>query len=320
MLYWDVERLLDLTIMPVSIPQIIQYQGSKRLLAPLILQYFPKHARKLWEPFSGMAAITIAAAKQRKADTYHLNDINMPLVKILQATVERPQQLLDEYTIIWEEQVSYSGGAEQHFYKIRDEFNTGRQDAARLLYLIARCVKGAVRYGSDGKFNQSPDKRRHGTKPSLLRSRLYEISALLCGKTTFSAVDYREIFEQAEPGDLVYMDPPDQGVSNVRDKRYFSGVPREEFAIALEILNRKKINFLISYDGSCGDKTYGEELPAELGCHKILLHAGYSSQATLLGRKEETVEALYVSQELYREYSMSAIVARQPELNFECAI
>ena len=306
--------------MPLSIPQIVQYQGSKRLLAPLILQYFPEHVQKLWEPFSGMAAITIAAAKRGKADRYHLNDINLPLVRILKETIENPQRLLTEYAEIWEEQFVCSDGSEKHFYKIREEFNSGKQDAARLLYLIARCVKGAVRYGSDGKFNQSPDKRRHGTKPSMLRSRLFEVSSLLNGRTTFSAVDYREIFEQASTGDLIYMDPPYQGVSNVRDKRYFSGVSLDEFATSLEILNRKKIDFLVSYDGSCGDKSYGEELPSELGCHKILLHAGYSSQATLLGRKEETIEALYVSQELYRKISKTTMVPRQPELNLEFAV
>lgn len=106
----------------------------------------------------------------------------------------------------------------------------------------------------------------------------------------------------------------------MRDKRYFSGVSLDEFATSLEILNRKKIDFLVSYDGSCGDKSYGEELPSELGCHKILLHAGYSSQATLLGRKEETIEALYVSQELYRKISKTTMVPRQPELNLEFAV
>ncbi len=300
--------------------QIVQYQGSKRLLAPLILRYFPEHVRKLWEPFAGMAAITIAAAQNGKADSFHLNDINSALVKILQEAVENPQNLLEAYTAIWEEQFAFASGPEKHFYMIREEFNKGQQDAARLLYLIARCVKGAVRYGKDGKFNQSPDKRRHGTKPSILCPRLFGVSALLRGRTTFSAVDYHEILEQACTGDLVYMDPPYQGVSNVRDNRYFSGVSREEFAEALESLNRKKVDFLVSYDGQCGTRAYGEELPKELGCHKIMIHAGSSSQATLLGRNEETIEALYVSSDLDRKILISTLETRHPELKLEYAI
>ena len=305
--------------MQKNIPQIVQYQGSKRLLAPKNLNYFPQNIHKLWEPFSGMGAVTIAAAHQRKASSYHLNDINIPLVKILQSAIETPEHLFEEYSKVWNEQFLFCGGSIQHFYKIRDEFNNGDDSAAKLLYLIARCVKGSVRYGSNGKFNQSPDKRRNGTKPSTLLLRLYGISSLLKDKTNFSAVDYREIFEMAKEGDLIYMDPPYQGVSNVRDNRYFSGLSFEEFAQSLELLNRKNIDFLVSYDGNCGEKSYGRDLPVELECKKILLAAGFSSQATLLGRKEVTHEALYISRNLAKKCELSVIPA-QPKLGLGFAV
>ncbi|MDR2934870.1 MAG: DNA adenine methylase, partial [Candidatus Adiutrix sp.] len=41
-------------------PHIVQYQGSKRILAPQILKYMPRQFNRLFEPFAGMAAITIA--------------------------------------------------------------------------------------------------------------------------------------------------------------------------------------------------------------------------------------------------------------------
>lgn len=173
-----------------------------------------------------------------------------------------------------------------------------------MLYLLARCVKGAVRYGKNGNFNQSPDKRRHGTNPKTLKNNIWAISQLLKGKTSFTALDYREIFEMARPGDLVYMDPPYQGVSNVRDNRYFSGVPFDEFAKAIEVLNRKGVDYLISYDGECGGKEYGEELPASLGCKKVLLNAGVSSQSVLLGKKSTTFEALYISEKLIPAFEL----------------
>ena len=55
---------------------------------------------------------------------------------------------------------------------------------------------------------------------------------------------------------------------------------------------------VISYDGECGGKEYGEELPASLGCKKVLLNAGVSSQSVLLGKKSTTFEALYISENL----------------------
>jgi len=279
-------------------PHIVQYQGSKRILAPQIMQYMPKRFNRLLEPFSGMAAISIAVAQSGQTEEYYINDLNEPLINMLKTAIETPHALIESYTALWNKQFDYGAEHVRHFYDVREQFNAGDESPENMLYLLARCVKGAVRYGKDGKFNQSPDKRRHGTNPRNIESNVYAVSSLLKGKSTFSALDYREVFEMAQPGDLVYMDPPYQGVTNTRDNRYFSGVPFAEFAEALELLNNKDVDFLISYDGECGGKAYGEELPAELGCKKMLLNAGTSSQATLLGRKEITFEALYVSRNL----------------------
>lgn len=58
------------------------------------------------------------------------------------------------------------------------------------------------------------------------------------------------------------------------------------------------MDYLISYDGVCGGKEYGENLPESLGCKKIMLNAGLSSQAVLLGKRSTTFEALYISESL----------------------
>ena len=100
------------------------------------------------------------------------------------------------------------------------------------------------------------------------------------------------------------MDPPYQVFTNVRDNRYFAGVPFEEFSQAIETLNRKGVDYLISYDGTCGGKEYGEELPESLHCKKVMLNAGVSSQSLLLGKKSITFEALYVSEALIPVYNM----------------
>ena len=127
---------------------------------------------------------------------------------------------------------------------------------------------------------------------------------MLNGKTLFSTLDYHDVLEAAKPGDLVYMDPPYQGVTNVRDNRYFAGVPFDEFVQAIETLNEKGVDYIISYDGACGGKEYGEELPKNLHCKKIMLNAGISSQALLLGKKSITFEALYVSKKLIPIFDM----------------
>ena len=283
-------------------PHIVQYQGSKRILAPQILRFIPSNFNRLVEPFAGMAAITIAVAKQNRADNYLVNDLNSPLVEILKSAIETPNELITQYTKVWNEQFSYPSGSVGHYYKVREDFNKGQQTPANMLYLLARCVKGSVRYGNNGQFNQSPDKRRNGTSPQTLKANVMAISYYLKGKTSFRSRDYREVLEEAREGDVVYMDPPYQGVSNVRDSRYYSGIEFYDFVEAVDDLNRRGIDFLISYDGKCGDKQYGVDLPEELGLQKVLLNAGLSSQSMLLGKKEITYEALYVSKGLQQRF------------------
>ncbi len=281
-----------------NVPHIVQYQGSKRILAPQILRFMPNKFNRLIEPFAGMAAISVAVAYENRTDNFFINDLNAPLVRMLQFAIEHPQELINAYSKVWEEQFLYGNDHAQHFYVVRERFNKGEETPENMLYLLARCVKGSVRYGKNGKFNQSPDKRRHGTNPKTLAPNVYSISRLMNGKATFSSLDYHDVLEMSQPGDLVYMDPPYQGVSNVRDNRYFAGVPFDEFAESIKILERKGVDYLISYDGECGGKEYGEELPSSLHCRKFMLNAGLSSQALLLGKKSTTFEALYISETL----------------------
>jgi DNA adenine methylase len=72
----------------------------------------------------------------------------------------------------------------------------------------------------------------------------------------------------------------------------------DDFVLALEQLNQRGVAFAISYDGKRGSKTFGHTLPEELGLKRIEIEVGRSSQATLLGREEITVESLYLSPNL----------------------
>ena len=256
-----------------SIPHPIQYQGSKRNLAPVILRYVPKNVNWLIEPFSGSAAISIAVAARQIAKSYLINDLNKPLAELLRLIVDSPSETASFYEDIWNEQHSDSV---EHYYRVRADFNR-TQDPRLFLYLLARCVKGSVRYNADGMFNQSPDKRRHGTRPKTMRANILGVSTLLKGKAEFSSLDYREVLAGARPTDLVYMDPPYQGVCGERDSRYYSGIYHADFVSALEELNSREIPYIVSYDGRRGDKTFGEILPASLELTHIELEAGRSS-------------------------------------------
>lgn len=277
--------------MPKTIPHPIPYQGSKRRLATAILSHVPadRYAR-LVEPFAGSAAVTLAAAVRDIFPSYIIGDALEPLIGLWDIVINDPTDVAEQYSILWHRERAKPIEA---FYEIRSEFNVDR-NPAKLLYLLARCVKNAVRFNPSGEFNQSPDKRRKGTRPESMKAELFAAHRILAGRATAVHGDFMELFLSAQDGDFFYLDPPYQGTSEGRDQRYIAGVSRARMIEALTILNEKEIPFILSYDGSCGERNYGEPLP-ETVAHRILLDVGRSSQATLNGRDDVTVESLYVS-------------------------
>ena len=85
------------------------------------------------------------------------------------------------------------------------------------------------------------------------------------------------------------------GTSTGSDRRYQQSLARARLVEEARALMSRNIPFALSYDGRVGQRTYGASLEAELGLVPRWLDAGVSSQATLLGAHERTVEALYTS-------------------------
>jgi DNA adenine methylase len=274
----------------VSAPHPIPYQGSKRLLAAAILRHATP-ARRLVEPFAGSAAITLAAAAGGLASRFVIADRLAPLADLWRAIVEQPAATARRYERLWRAQAADPAA---HFAAVRDRFNRDG-DPVRLLYLLARCVKNAVRFNAAGAFNQAPDHRRRGMHPDRMRRQIARAAGLLAGRSEILAADFTEVLAGAGPDDLVYLDPPYQGVSGRRDPRYVAGVDLPRLIDTLEEMNRRQVRYLLSFDGWTGEKHHGAPLPGELRLHRVLLAAGRSSQATLSGRVADTVESLYLS-------------------------
>lgn len=275
----------------MKIPHPIPYQGSKRNLADQILRMFPDNFDNLIEPFAGSAAITIASAYYFKANRFIINDINQPLISLWETIINNPKSMVKSYHDIWHGQ---HGNEEEYYYQIRDKFNDTKQPEY-LLFLLAKCVKAAVRYNAQGGFNQSPDKRRLGRNPQMMRDDILRVSQLLKGKIECYSQDYQNILDLATDNDLVYMDPPYQGTGLNGGFNYAGNIEFDNFVVSLFDLNNRNVPFILSYDGRTGNKTYGNPLPDNLNLTKIEINAGRSSQATLLSRNEITYEAVFLS-------------------------
>ena len=277
-----------------DVPQPIPYQGSKRQIAPTILHHFPASIPRLVEPFAGSAAMSIAVAARRRPARFWINDAHSPLIQLWREIIHRPEGIADRYTHLWNDQI---GREREYFNEVRKHFND-QHEPADFLYLLARCVKAAIRYNAAGEFNNTPDNRRKGARPPAMRQRISLASDLLRRRTRLTSWDYKKVLNDCTKDDLVYMDPPYQGVCGHRDHRYLPKVDHDEFCDELSKLHDRNIMFAVSYDGRTGTKTYGEPLPGFLKLNQLEIHAGRSTQATLLGRSDITYESLYLSSAL----------------------
>lgn len=276
------------------IPHPIPYQGSKRALAPLILPHLPRRCRRLYEPFAGSAAVSLAMAHANRAEVFVLNDAYAPLIHLWRTMLRGPAVLARAYERLWTQGAADPAAS---YLAVRERFNRSPSPAA-LLYLLARCTKNAVRFNKAGHFNQAADPRRLGTRPARMAASLDAAARLLAWRSQLYALDYEDVLSVATSADAVYLDPPYQGTSQGKDHRYIAGLDRDRFVRVLEDLRRRGVPFAVSFDGRTGEKHHGEPLPRDLGLRRIALVAGRSAQATLLGRDEQTVESLYLSPEL----------------------
>lgn len=273
------------------LPHAIPYQGSKRSLAPLIARYIPGNVNTWFEPFAGSAAMTIYAAHHNLAKRFVIADSLEPMADLWRAIVNQPEKVARGYDALWRGQTPLDP---TYFNRVRENYNN-THEPVELLYLICRCVKNAVRFNSAGRFTQSVDKRRLGMKPEKMSASLFAISRLLRGRTEIRDGDWLATTVDALPGDFIYMDPPYVGTSIGRDKRYHAQLTQNEVVSGLEGLLGRELTFALSYDGRTGDKIYTDPLPMSLGLTHLHLHAGVSSQATLVGAPAETIESLYLS-------------------------
>ena len=271
-------------------PNPFPYQGSKRRIAPEILRHLPGSVPRLVEPFAGSAALSIAYASRQGASRFWINDAHEPLAALWGEILDRPEQLASRYAFLWNDQ----RGREREYYDdVRSRFNS-IHDPADFLYLLARCVKASVRYNANGEFNNTPDtvaweraRRRSGAGSSGFGAPT--------GQGPCDFMGLPGVLRDCSDTDLVYMDPPYQGVSGSRDQRYSLSVDHDRFHDELADLTSRGVMFAVSYDGRTGTKRFGRTLPRSLGLVHLEILAGRSTQATLLGRQEVTYESLYLS-------------------------
>lgn len=113
-----------------------------------------------------------------------------------------------------EEGEKLRAGGEDFYYAVRERFNA-RPTSLDFLFLNRSCFNGVMQFNRYGKFNVP-----YGHKPerfaqayvTKITNQIRRISeAISACDWTFAAADFRQTLASAQPGDLVYADPPYAG-------------------------------------------------------------------------------------------------------------
>ena len=103
----------------------------------------------------------------------------------------------------------------EYYYRIRNLDRTQArlsdvERAARTVYLNKTCYNGLYRVNSKGQFNVPMGGYKN---PKILYRGVLEAASLALQNAWVEVKDFREVVDLAQPGDLVYFDPPYDPVS-----------------------------------------------------------------------------------------------------------
>jgi DNA adenine methylase len=221
---------------------ILKWAGGKRKLLPDIIGLFPRDygGRRYHEPFFGGGAVFFQINPREGS----INDINPKLVNFYKVVRDQPGELIDQA-----KEYNYE---EEEYYTLRDRFNEPDlpkvEEAALLLYLNRTGFNGLYRVNSKGEFNVPFG--RYSNPTIVLEKRIRKARKVLRNMEIFNK-DFSYILEYANPGDLVYFDPPYQPVSDTANFTNYSpeGFDLDEQVRLREIcegLDDKGVLFVLS--------------------------------------------------------------------------
>jgi len=182
-----------------KIRSFLKWAGNKYNCLDEVLSFFPEKAKRFIEPFTGSAAVFLNV----HYDSYLLAEANKDLVSLFHHIKREGEPFIDFCQTFF----TPDNNKEEQYYIYREQFNKLTHSAlksALFLYLNRHGYNGLCRYNSKGGFNV-PFGRY--IKPYFPRAEM-QYFFYKSQKAEFIENDFRKTFKLAEPGDLIYCDPP----------------------------------------------------------------------------------------------------------------
>ncbi len=195
---------------PPLVPPL-KCQGIKTKLVGEISALAGTRGFHRWvEPFCGSCAVAFNVQPKKAL----LSDSNIHIIRLYQEIQSGNLTAATANSFLTEEGDKLRMEGEAYYYAVRERFNV-RPTSLDFLFLNRSCFNGVMRFNRSGKFNvpygHKPERfaRAYVTKITNQIRRISEVISSF--DWTFASTDFRQTLESAEPGDLIYADPPYAG-------------------------------------------------------------------------------------------------------------
>ncbi len=197
----------------------MKWAGGKAQIIPEISSALPREFKRYFEPFLGGGAVFFS----RSPSLSTISDANLELVNAYRVIRDDLESLLRLLSVLQKQRIS-----RKLYNKIRKlvpEHLPPPKQAARFIFLNKTCYNGLYRVNKNGRFNVPFGK--YSRMPRLYnKENLVSIRELL-KRAEIMCANYEVPLEQAQKGDLVYLDPP---YSVEPDTAGFTSYTKESFS------------------------------------------------------------------------------------------
>lgn len=200
---------LKLSELPAPRP-ILKWAGGKTQLLRELTDLIPKKFKTYHEPFFGGGALFFNLQPEKA----FISDINPELSNLYFQVAHHVEDVIEALA-------NYKNDSEA-FYECRSldwKVLSPSEAAARTIYLNKTCFNGLYRVNKKGQFNTPFG---HYKNPNICDISALHAASINLANATFLCSDYKKsLYENAKPGDLVFLDPPYLPISPYSDfKRY----------------------------------------------------------------------------------------------------
>lgn len=188
----------------------LKWVGGKSQIIEKIKENLPREYNRYFEPFLGGGAVFFKAIPWDKQAV--LSDINGNLVGAFSDIKANFDEVIFEINNLINGYKNLSPkGMERFYYDRRDEYNSIRTPSASikrtalLIFLNKTCYNGVYRENSKGEFNVPIG---YKTLRNIFNNENLELVAKKLKSAKIVNMSYKDILDQAQRGDLIYLDPP----------------------------------------------------------------------------------------------------------------